>query len=119
MLKFNVNIEHLQYHYSLFFNPSLGLSFASKRCARQFSRQSGLLAPTGRILIARSTCLLSKRSLATSTRLLAAPSEKKVYQRDKPHCNIGTIGHVDHGKTTLTAAITKGKLKVLIGDFKN
>ncbi|XP_068229000.1 elongation factor Tu, mitochondrial [Palaemon carinicauda] len=34
-------------------------------------------------------------------------AEKKVYQRDKPHCNIGTIGHVDHGKTTLTAAITK------------
>ncbi|KAF2111360.1 elongation factor Tu GTP binding domain-containing protein [Lophiotrema nucula] len=30
-----------------------------------------------------------------------------VYQRDKPHVNIGTIGHVDHGKTTLTAAITK------------
>ena len=28
-------------------------------------------------------------------------------QRDKPHCNIGTIGHVDHGKTSLTAAITK------------
>lgn len=33
-------------------------------------------------------------------------SEKSVYQRDKPHCNVGTIGHVDHGKTTLTAAIT-------------
>ena len=33
---------------------------------------------------------------------------KEVYQRDKPHCNVGTIGHVDHGKTTLTAAITKG-----------
>ncbi len=30
-----------------------------------------------------------------------------VYQRVKPHVNIGTIGHVDHGKTTLTAAITK------------
>ncbi|MDD2798407.1 MAG: elongation factor Tu [Bacteroidales bacterium] len=31
---------------------------------------------------------------------------KEVYKRDKPHVNIGTIGHVDHGKTTLTAAIT-------------
>lgn len=31
----------------------------------------------------------------------------KVYKREKPHCNVGTIGHVDHGKTTLTAAITK------------
>ena len=32
---------------------------------------------------------------------------KEAYQRTKPHVNIGTIGHVDHGKTTLTAAITK------------
>lgn len=44
-----------------------------------------------------------KRYLAT----VAVPGTKKVFQRDKPHCNIGTIGHVDHGKTTLTAAITK------------
>ena len=34
-------------------------------------------------------------------------AEKKKFERTKPHCNIGTIGHVDHGKTTLTAAITK------------
>lgn len=34
-------------------------------------------------------------------------SEKKKFIRNKPHCNVGTIGHVDHGKTTLTAAITK------------
>ena len=32
---------------------------------------------------------------------------KEKFERNKPHCNIGTIGHVDHGKTTLTAAITK------------
>ena len=38
---------------------------------------------------------------------------KEKFQRTKPHCNIGTIGHVDHGKTTLTAAITK-----YFGDFK-
>ena len=38
---------------------------------------------------------------------------KPTFQRTKPHCNIGTIGHVDHGKTTLTAAITK-----YFGDFK-
>ena len=30
---------------------------------------------------------------------------KEKFNRNKPHCNIGTIGHVDHGKTTLTAAI--------------
>ena len=34
-------------------------------------------------------------------------ADKKKFERSKPHCNIGTIGHVDHGKTTLTAAITK------------
>ena len=32
---------------------------------------------------------------------------KAKFDRTKPHCNIGTIGHVDHGKTTLTAAISK------------
>ena len=32
---------------------------------------------------------------------------KEKFVRDKPHLNVGTIGHVDHGKTTLTAAITK------------
>ena len=32
---------------------------------------------------------------------------KEKFERTKPHINIGTIGHVDHGKTTLTAAITK------------
>ena len=31
---------------------------------------------------------------------------KKKFERTKPHVNVGTIGHVDHGKTTLTAAIT-------------
>tara|TARA_B100001093_G_C26817865_1_gene1010579 strand:- start:875 stop:2053 length:1179 start_codon:yes stop_codon:yes gene_type:complete len=39
---------------------------------------------------------------------------KEKFERNKPHCNIGTIGHVDHGKTTLTAAITK-----YFGDFKD
>ena len=38
-------------------------------------------------------------------RILTMAKEK--FERTKPHCNIGTIGHVDHGKTTLTAAITK------------
>src|SRR5258708_36098507 len=33
---------------------------------------------------------------------------KAKFERTKPHVNVGTIGHVDHGKTTLTAALTKG-----------
>ena len=32
---------------------------------------------------------------------------KKKYERKKPHVNVGTIGHIDHGKTTLTSAITR------------
>src|SRR5262249_26722790 len=40
---------------------------------------------------------------ATESRFMA----KQKFERTKPHCNVGTIGHVDHGKTTLTAAMTK------------
>ena len=48
---------------------------------------------------------------------------KAKFERNKPHCNIGTIGHVDHGKTTLTAAITKVLAERVSGnekvDFEN
>ena len=40
---------------------------------------------------------------------------KAKFERNKPHCNIGTIGHVDHGKTSLTAAITKVLAETLRG----
>ena len=42
---------------------------------------------------------------------------KEKFERDKPHVNIGTIGHVDHGKTTLTAAITKTLASKGLADF--
>src|ERR1700751_2787952 len=42
---------------------------------------------------------------------------KEKFERNKPHCNIGTIGHVDHGKTSLTAAITKVLAKTGGGTF--
>ncbi|KAI4879013.1 hypothetical protein NFI96_028578, partial [Prochilodus magdalenae] len=59
--------------------------------------------------------LTSSSLLHSSFKLCAVPlarrnfaaDAKKTFSRDKPHVNIGTIGHVDHGKTTLTAAITK------------
>jgi elongation factor Tu len=44
---------------------------------------------------------------------------KEVFQRNKPHVNIGTIGHVDHGKTTLTAAITMTMSKKFGGDVRS
>jgi len=43
---------------------------------------------------------------------------KKKFERTKPHLNIGTIGHVDHGKTTLTAAITKHLAKQGLAEFR-
>ena len=51
---------------------------------------------------------LKAQALPVLCRGLAVEA-KKTYVRDKPHVNVGTIGHVDHGKTTLTAAITKSK----------
>ncbi len=41
---------------------------------------------------------------------------KETFQRTKPHVNVGTIGHVDHGKTTLTAAITQVLSKRVTGN---
>ena len=43
---------------------------------------------------------------------------KEKFERTKPHCNIGTIGHVDHGKTTLTAAITKVLAESGVAEFQ-
>jgi elongation factor Tu len=44
---------------------------------------------------------------------------KEKFERDKPHCNVGTIGHVDHGKTTLTAAITNVLAEAQGGEAKS
>ena len=43
---------------------------------------------------------------------------KEKFERNKPHVNVGTIGHVDHGKTTCTAALTKACAELFGGDFK-
>merc|ERR1711976_839713 len=56
------------------------------------------------------------RPISSSCVLLA---EKQVFKRDKPHVNIGTIGHVDHGKTTLTAAITKVLAEKKLASYKD
>ena len=44
---------------------------------------------------------------------------KEKFERNKPHVNVGTIGHVDHGKTTLTAALTKVMAEAQGGEFKD
>ena len=50
---------------------------------------------------------------------MAKATEKQKFERTKPHVNIGTIGHVDHGKTTLTAAITMRQAAKFGGDVKS
>ncbi|PFH54542.1 hypothetical protein AMATHDRAFT_52156 [Amanita thiersii Skay4041] len=58
----------------------------------------------------RVSCLNSSRTtfpINTAARVAARRGYADVFSRQKPHMNIGTIGHVDHGKTTLTASITK------------
>ena len=44
---------------------------------------------------------------------------KEKFERTKPHVNVGTIGHVDHGKTTLTAALTKVCAEVFGGETRD
>ena len=44
---------------------------------------------------------------------------KEKFERNKPHVNVGTIGHVDHGKTTLTAAITMGMAKAGLAEKRS
>ena len=55
-------------------------------------------------------CLILYRSVSSKTAFAVAGGikmAKEKFERTKPHVNVGTIGHVDHGKTTLTAAITR------------
>jgi len=71
---------------------------------------------------AGSSCLL--QSGASRLRLVrplsvSAALNKETFKRNKPHLNIGTIGHVDHGKTTLTAAITKVLAAKKLATFKD
>ena len=56
----------------------------------------------------RNSSKTRRRALTTKRSREGVPAmAKEKFARNKPHCNIGTIGHVDHGKTSLTAAITK------------
>lgn len=82
---------------------------------------------------ATSYCMLRQLSPSTipyltQSRHMASPpappkppgvAGAKNFKRDKPHCNVGTIGHVDHGKTTLTAAITKMLAKKKMAKVKS
>ena len=53
--------------------------------------------------------LIKEHYIFSTAALVRRYSSSSAVSRSKPHVNIGTIGHVDHGKTSLTAAITKGE----------
>ena len=62
----------------------------------------------------RACCRVRQQEI--TTRLRETAMGKATFERTKPHVNVGTIGHVDHGKTTLTAAITLAQAKKFGGD---
>ncbi|KAK7796164.1 hypothetical protein U0070_023298 [Myodes glareolus] len=80
-------------------------TMAAATLLRATPRFSGLCASPTPLLQGRLRPLKDRASPFLCRGL--AVEAKKTYVRDKPHVNVGTIGHVDHGKTTLTAAITK------------
>lgn len=71
-------------------------------CSRSLQAGPKILGSLG-----RCESQLTKLAQLHHARCLASPGGKETFKRDKPHLNVGTIGHVDHGKTTLTSAITK------------
>jgi len=77
-------------------------------------RQISLAPPAG--ATSRSAVVADNRLRRQSYRIRAKNMSKEKFERTKPHCNVGTIGHVDHGKTTLTAAITRVMSEASGGD---
>src|SRR3954452_7227258 len=77
-----------------------------RRCRPTSPRRWSRAAPANRFSRRRGNLdgFASKRDLKKEEQQKVA---KEKFERDKPHVNVGTIGHIDHGKTTLTAAITK------------
>lgn len=89
------------------FCRTVSCGLRAQLCRR--SLQAAVLRASSYSVLRHTT---STSPLMIQKRHMAAPPKPpgvggKAFKRDKPHCNVGTIGHVDHGKTTLTAAITK------------
>lgn len=86
--------------YSFFLNPPLSVILVLQKTTTTGTTMFKNLSS-----VCRATRLPTSRLVIRSTPFLAR--SYAAFDRSKPHVNIGTIGHVDHGKTTLTAAITK------------
>ena len=79
------------------------------------SRPATLIANQDR----KTRLLIGNRPETNNTQGAEKKMSKEKFERDKPHVNVGTIGHVDHGKTTLTAAITKVLAEAQGGEAKS
>src|SRR5665809_172340 len=91
-----------------------------RRAARRF-RCSSTATRKYRARSPRRSCRATSQRKdpgQTSTRR-QSPMGKQKFERTKPHVNVGTIGHIDHGKTTLTAAITKVLSEKMGGEAKS
>ncbi|KAJ5127109.1 Elongation factor Tu [Penicillium atrosanguineum] len=80
------------------------------------SRSLNILARSSRASLLRPRAVNPVHHVFASDRM-AARGLATAFERNKPHVNIGTIGHVDHGKTTLTAAITKHQASKGLANF--
>ncbi|KAJ2763931.1 hypothetical protein IWQ57_005375, partial [Coemansia nantahalensis] len=86
----------------------LGASAAAGGSRSIASLTSRLAAPAAAARSVGAASILAQLGGRSAVRLSARGyADPAVFDRSKPHINVGTIGHVDHGKTTLTAAITK------------
>lgn len=96
-----------------------GITCIGNNASRLISSSSAGLWPTTNLSIQLSD--FNKTAKLSSIRNLHLSSArlKEVFKRTKPHLNIGTIGHVDHGKTTLTAAITKVLAEKKLAKYKD
>src|SRR5262249_6628761 len=77
------------------------------------SLQTPRTCPRGRL------GLVVRRRSGPCPSCTGGPMPKNVFTRDKPHVNVGTIGHIDHGKTTLTAAIVARQAHRFGGSVKS
>lgn len=96
-----------------------GIACIGNNASRLISSSSAGLWPTTNLSLQLSDSNTTAKLSSIRNLHLSSARLKEVFKRTKPHLNIGTIGHVDHGKTTLTAAITKVLAEKKLAKYKD
>jgi len=96
-----------------------GIACIGNNASRLISSSSAGLWPTTNLSLQLSDSNITAKLSSIRNLHLSSARLKEVFKRTKPHLNIGTIGHVDHGKTTLTAAITKVLAEKKLAKYKD